>query len=401
MRLVWLCSAALIACPGLANAQDPAQPDSGANPLFGAAEKVYRIFSAPVHPTLDPVAPGGGLAGGIGATPEPIRRDAGMLGFEGRASASLRKYWVLEGSTWWQSSSTYRLEAFGRSRSMRELDFYGLGIDAPASQHSNLQLDDRSVGGLGWYRVEPWLGVGARLEGLWTDVDPGHDSELPSIETLFAENTAPGLSDQPAFLRSQIFVDVNYPNQFERARTGGDYQVAYNVYSDRGSSPQYSFRRFSLEMQQRFGLGPRPGRLTLHLLLSTTQTDEGNEVPFYLMPTLGGSHNLMAFNEQIIGGDQTIATLRGFEDFRFRDRNLLLVQAEYRFKIWGPVQGTVFVDGGQVAPDVSDWSLDRMKGDVGFSLSLMRSDSTVVRIDFAFGGEGAQHFLAPGRVLAP
>ena len=382
-------------------AQDPPPAQGAAAAIGQLAEKVYAVFSAPIHPTLEPVAPGGGLAVGIGATPEPLRRESGMLGFEGRASVSLKKYWVVEGSTWWQGSNRYRVEGYGRARSMRELDYYGLG-DSPVSQHSNFQMDDRSVGGLAWLRAVPWLGIGGRIEGLWPGIDEGHDEELPSIEALFTEATAPGITGQRSFLRTQLFLDVNYPNAFERARTGGDYQVSYNWYNDGGDSSAYAFRRFTLELQQRIGLGPRPGRLTLHLLLSTAQTDAGNEVPFYLMPTLGGSHNLMAYNESIIGGDQTIATLRGFEDFRFRDRNLLLMQAEYRFKIWGPVQGTVFADSGQVSREVSDWARSRLKGDIGFSLSLMRSDATVVRIDFAFGGgEGAQHFLTPGRVIAP
>ena len=394
------CSVLAMLCnPALAEERLGA-PTSQAG-LARIAESVYRVFTRPVHPTLKPVAPGGGLTVGIGASPEPFRRERGMLGIEGRASVSLKKYWIAEGHTWWQSSRRYRLEMYGRARSMRELDYYGLGIDTPRGNRANFQLNDRSAGGLGWIRPVPWLGVGARLEGLWPDVDRGHHEGMPSIETLFTELTAPGLAVQPSFLRAQVFVDVNYPsNAFERARTGGDYQVAYNVYDDGGEASRYSFRRFTVEMQQRIGLGPRPGRLTLHLLLSTAQTDAGREVPFYLMPTLGGAANLMAFNEQILGSDETIATLRGFADYRFRDRNLLLIQSEYRFMVWGPVQGTVFAEAGQVARAAGDFSVSRMKGDAGISLSLMRSSSTVIRLDVAAGGgEGARGFVTLGRVL--
>jgi hypothetical protein len=384
-----------------AQAQPPAQPSGAA--LGQIVESIYKVFSAPVHPTLAPVAPGGGLTVGIGATPEVFRHESGVLGVAGRASISLKKYWLTEGNTWWQGSNRFRVEGYGRARGMRELDYYGVGNDSLESQQTNFNFTDRSLGGTGWVRPIRWLGIGGRVESLWPEIDRGRNADLPSIETLFTEGNTPGLLSQPTFVRTQVFVDVNYPSsEFERPRNGGDYQFAYNVYSDLDSPAQYSFRRTHFEAQQRFGVGPRPGRLTLHLLVSTSQTDEGHNVPFYLMPTLGGSHNLMAFSEQIIGGDQTIATLRGFEDFRFRDRNLLLMQAEYRFKVWGPIQATVFVDGGQVAPDLSGWALQRMKRDAGFSLSLMRSDSTVLRFDFAFwSGEGSQSFVIPGRVIAP
>jgi hypothetical protein len=113
-------------------------------------------------------------------------------------------------------------------------------------------------------------------------------------------------------------------------------------------------------------------------------------------------NNLQGFRESLIGGDENIATLRGFRDFRFRDQDLLLLQAEFRHKVWGPVDLTVFVDAGKVAPQASDLTLSHLRHDVGVSLSLMRGNATVVRLDFGFaGGEGTHMFLTPGRVIAP
>ena len=40
----------------------------------------------------------------------------------------------------------------------------------------------------------------------------------------------------------------------------------------------------------------------------------------------------------------------GFRRFRFRDRNLLLLQAEYRWEIFTAVDGAIFYDAGKVAP---------------------------------------------------
>jgi hypothetical protein len=54
--------------------------------------------------------------------------------------------------------------------------------------------------------------------------------------------------------------------------------------------------------------------IALRALASTTDTADGQSVPSFLMPDLGGSH-----------------TLRGYPAWRFRDRSRLLLSGEYRW----------------------------------------------------------------------
>ena len=53
------------------------------------------------------------------------------------------------------------------------------------------------------------------------------------------------------------------------------------------------------------------------------------------MPDLGGARRL-----------------RGFREFRFRDRNSVLATAEYRWEAWWLLDMAVFVDGGNGRPPV-------------------------------------------------
>jgi hypothetical protein len=94
-----------------------------------------------------------------------------------------------------------------------------------------------------------------------------------------------------------------------------------------------------------------------------TFTPDGNEVPFFLQPTLGGKARLVSVHEDLIGSDGTRATLRGYRSLRFRDRNLLLLQAEYRIPIWGPFDTTVFIDAGKVAGRPADVNLADLRHD--------------------------------------
>lgn len=80
----------------------------------------------------------------------------------------------------------------------------------------------------------------------------------------------------------------------------------------------------------------------------------GSRVPFYLPQTLGGVGGVRSFNDEILGSDATKATLRGFRDLRFRGTKLMLLQAEYRLKIAGPIDATLFVDAGTVSARPAD-----------------------------------------------
>jgi len=125
-------------------------------------------------------------------------------------------------------------------------------------------------------------------------------------------------------------------------------------------------------------------------------------VPFYLMPTLGGFALPQGQGDQTIGSDGTTATLRGFTNYRFRDRHLLLLQAEYRVPVWGPIDLSIFGDAGKVASSRDDLDLDDLRRNLGVGLSIMRGAETALRFDVGFGGgEGARLFLTVGRIIAP
>ena len=87
-----------------------------------------------------------------------------------------------------------------------------------------------------------------------------------------------------------------------------------------------------------------------------------------MLPTLGGS------------------TLRSYEDYRFHDRNLALVNAESRWTIFEHVDAAVFVDAGNVAPTVGDLNL--AKTSWGGGLRFHTQKATFARVDAAYGAEG-------------
>ena len=105
-----------------------------------------------------------------------------------------------------------------------------------------------------------------------------------------------------------------------------------------------------------------------------------------------GGNSLNAFRPDTIGSDGSKATLRSFQNYRFRDRDLLVMQAEYRIPIRASVDATVFYDAGQVAGRVSDL-FGGIKQGAGFSVSYMTGNATLIRMDVGHGGGEGLHLV--------
>jgi outer membrane protein assembly factor BamA len=99
-------------------------------------------------------------------------------------------------------------------------------------------------------------------------------------------------------------------------------------------------------------------------------------VPFYLQRTLGGPDDL-----------------RGFRRFRFRDRHLLLLQAEYRWEIFTAVDGAIFYDAGKVASRLEDLNLSDLESDYGIGFRFGTRDGVFLRVEGAFGSSAGKHFI--------
>jgi hypothetical protein len=369
--------------------------DTGTSGLERNIRKLGELLKKPVHPTLKGVGPGGGIGVGI----EYDSPYSGPWKTSASAVVTLRRYWSAEVVTGYYTRLG-EAEAFGRMRHMSRLDFYGLGTNSDVDARTDFRLRDPVVGGRGRVRLNEWLAVAARVEEMWPDVGRGKSSAVPSIEQRFGELTAPGLTEQPRFGRYEGAIDIHVPPGVgEALYQGTKARVTYAIYSDQ-ELDRFSFHRTDIEAQQRFALVAPHHRLTLSGWVSVSEPKSGNVVPFYLMRTLGGTSEVRSVHDNRLGSDGTDATLRGFRNLRFRDRNLLLLQAEYRVPIWGPFDASVFADAGKVTRERDDLDLSDLKHDFGFSLSLMKEATTALRIDLGMGGgEGVRVFFTLGDVV--
>ena len=101
-----------------------------------------------------------------------------------------------------------------------------------------------------------------------------------------------------------------------------------------------------------------------------------------MMPYLGGS-----------------STLRGYTSLRFRDRNSLLLQAEWRIMASRFLDSAVFYDAGKVAARPSDLNFDGMQHNFGFGVRFHGPMFTPLRVELAKGNEGLVLVFATSAVF--
>ena len=80
--------------------------------------------------------------------------------------------------------------------------------------------------------------------------------------------------------------------------------------------------------------------------------------------------------------------MRGFSSWRFRDRNSLLLQAEWRIMVNRFLDTAVFYDMGKVTSSTSDFDLDGLKSDYGFGVRFHGPLATPLRVELAKSNEG-------------
>jgi hypothetical protein len=338
------------------------------------------------------VAPGGGLAAGVGYGHRTFG-PTWQTEFNSSARISTRRYWEIDGNlrlTKTSASTTaspdvgnLKSNIYGFVKDMRRLNFFGLGPESSEDDRAVFHYREAVVGADISQPINRWLDLGGAVEGIWPELIEIEDPTVTSVERKFTEATAPGLNSQPGYLHLAAFAKLHSRGQPESRKL--EYLFLYHIYHDVGDQ-LYSFRRFNADLRHKFPFGEK-NEFRVRARLSLAETREDQQVPFYLMETLGG---------QNIRRDDT---LRGFRDYRFRDRNHFLVQNEFLRNLYGPLDLITFWDLGKVASSVSRFDEGRVRHNfgVGVVVKPRRLDNYLFRFYLAFGsGEGSRTRFSAG-----
>ncbi len=267
------------------------------------------------------------------------------------------------------------LSLLGGWREATQAAFYGLGTDSSLDNRADFDFrQPYGSGTLEFWPMRRWLMLRGGFElSRWSV----HHSQgdVPSVDTVYTPRTLPGVGAATTYLHSQGTAAFDWRTSPGYSRRGGYYGVTWHDYSDRDK--QFGFDQVDYEAIQHFPILREAWVISLRGIARTTYAKTDQQVPFFLLPYVGSGH-----------------TLRGFISHRFRDRNGLILNAEWRIRVNRFMDTALFYDTGKVAARRGDLDLRGVKSDYGFGFRLHGPSATFLRIEVAKSPEGARLVIA-------
>lgn len=309
------------------------------------------------------------------------------------------------------------INIYAQAISLNKLTYFGLGPATTAAGRSFYGMTQTIVGGSA---VKPFFerlnaSVYGEINGRFVNLRPSNGQASPSIETLYTEASAPGLTNHPGSfqLGEGLRIRPVYFNDFLRL----NYSLAYQQFFTPGNST-FSFQRLTADLAHEFAIykettrnfmprdnnpnGPdecppptdpskhvceaisrnREGTVGLRFFLAASMTPGSDVVPFYFQPTLGGVD---------IDGNPSLGS---YQDFRFRAPNVMFFRQSFEHSIWGPLGFSFIADEGKVGLRRGDLGSNPWIHSFASGLTLRAGGFPQVFLLFAWGGNEGTHTIA-------
>jgi hypothetical protein len=328
----------------------PAKPDK--------AEKRGELAIAPI-PVIDPTI-GKGLAVGVIYTLNLQKEDKvsppSVFGAGGMRTSN-GTWGILGGGQLFLKQDRFRIVAAAATASVH-LSFYGVGNEA-GRQGKSIAITQSGSGFLvgGLVRTfERWF-VGPQY--YYFKLNTGLDNKEieapgPIREVQIKMPVAAlGLHVQRDTRKSQF-----YP------RTGSVFDTKLS-FSSQSVGALFTYQDYGIAFQQFFQLGKQQV-----LAYRVKACVVNGHAPFFAICTLGNS-----------------ADMRGYPTGRYRDRRMLVGQAEYRREIWWRFGAVAFFGAGEVASTFSNFGVSNIRpgGGVGVRFAVAPKSHINIRIDYGVG----------------
>ena len=347
----------------------PYEPDAMERRL-AQVDSLLKLMTGPVYPFVGSAIEGGGFSLGPG-----YRRtfaDTGHL--DVHAGVSLKNYKVADATLALPSFASDRISIEMRANWLDAPDvaFYGTGSNSLRDNRTGYAYRATTVGVTTRVEAARHLTVGAGFDAIQTETGIAGLSTDLAGGPLAGLGAAPALTaNSPSYRRTRLFAEFDNRTSPGYTRRGGLYRVEWSDYRQTNAGP-FSFSRVDAEARHFIPLMRENWIIALRAQASSTTTASGHEVPYFLLPELGGGDGL-----------------RGYPSWRFRDRNRLLLSGEYRWTAGQFVDMTLFLDAGNVASRMGDLDASGFKKTYGVGMTLHTATTTVTRIELARTSEGS------------
>lgn len=306
---------------------------------------------------------------------------------------------------------------YAQTISLNKIDYFGLGPNTTEAGRSFYGMRETIPGINVWWPIyQPSMveiSLFGELNGRFVAIRGSSGQPSPSIQQLYTEATAPGLTTQPGFFQYGEGFRFKTKSLFLNDRVRLNYLLTFQQYIAPGDS-HFSFRRFTTDLSHQIPIysktrtnlplshnGPDDcsqglddhscpsitrnleGSLGVRLFISESMAPSGHVVPFYFQPTLGGSD---------INGNQSLSS---YQDYRFRAPNVLFLRGSFEHSIWNLPLGFAFMyDEGKVGLTRGDIGFNHLAHSFSSGLTLRAGGFPQVFLLFSWGGKEGTHTIA-------
>jgi len=268
--------------------------------------------------------PGQGAAFGLGYRRSDLFRD--LIGVRGTARGSFQEAFMFDFEVDLQkmrSKKSY-LDFYMKYENSPQMDYYGAGFDSDKNDRTSYRLEDTGLDFRGGIEVLPNFVLGGNVGGLFVHTGRGTRSDVPSTEEVF--ESVPGLNEDTAFGRwgGDIFYD--YLDRRNGPRSGGFYAVRFDSYHELDLE-KFSFRQWQFEARQFIPYFNKSRVIAFRIRSTLSFPREGQQIPFYRQPRLGGNDSI-----------------RGFNLYRYYDDHSLLMTVEHRWHSFSGLDMALFLE---------------------------------------------------------
>ena len=304
---------------------------------------------------------------------------------------------------------------YAQTISLNKLTYFGLGATTPQADRSFYGMRETVVGGnvVKYLYPRMKLSVYGEANGRFVALRPSAGQPSPSIEQVYTEATAPGLTSQPGTLQlgEGLRMTPVLGNDIVRL----NYRATYQQYVAPGSG--FSFHRLTFDLGHQFAIRPKTtpvvtsrsgngpddcsldpsskdsgcppvtrnleGSFGVRALNILSFAPQGDVVPFYFQPTLGGSD---------INGSPSLGS---YQDYRFRAPDILLLQESFEHSLGNlPLGILLMADQGKLGGTAGGLRSSPWLHSFAAGLTLRAGGFPVVSLLFAFGGHEGTHTIA-------
>lgn len=244
--------------------------------------------------------------------------------------------------------------------------FFGIGNDTMDENRESFTSKSFSMSFSLLKKLGRSLKVGLQYSFSHSDVGGWETSRQLAVKPILGSRG--GLIAGPSFLLDLDTRDnVFYPSR------GEFFEMSYS-FLDRSVGSDFDFSLLRLNLRKYLPL------FSSHVLAfqSLIQLESG-EVPFYCLSQLGGQN-----------------ILRGYYQGRFRDKNLAVLQAEYRLPILWKLGGVAFANVGQVADRLGHFAFGSLRYTLGAGLRYLfdKKEKIQIRADIGFSRDSTGFYFS-------